>query len=110
MERVAAQQTLDAAPDATCYAMNLNGLRHVFRTSGMKPAGGRQHRREPSLIETQKTDQEFLHLWISLSTSRSMASRGAVKTGLRGLKTMRHFASRPAICIRTASRIRRLIR
>src|SRR5258705_12716021 len=103
MERVAAQQAFDSAPDAACDAINLNGLRHVFRASGMKPAGGRQHWREPSLIETQKTDQEVLHLSISLSTSRSIASRGAVNTGLRGLKTMRHLESRQTNRIRTAS-------
>ncbi len=87
------QQSTESHPDAPNRAMHLDGLTHVFGTSGMKTAGGRQQWRNPPLVETQETHYCPLHRWNTFCTSEESSSKGAARTVRRGLNTIDQRAS-----------------
>jgi hypothetical protein len=117
-----AQQPPSRQQTSTHCAVTLDGFHRIFRTSRHEATRMRQHRRDQPLVGPQCELDQRPHLSASATRARCAARRraratspkssakGAVKTLLRGLKTMSTGPSQAAGDSRTASRIRRLIR
>ena len=110
MERMASAQSSQAHPHALYRAMLSDCLHHVFRTSRIVAAGGRQKGRNKELVPFQDTDKDPLHLAKTRLTSPRNSVKGASRTVRRGLKTITQPVGRDASSLRTVSRSRRRIR
>ena len=110
MKRVAAPEPLQSQPDASHDAMFSDRFCHVFGAGWIKPARRGQKRRDHSLVDAQRGDQDCLHLANSRPTSRHTSSKGASKTLRLGLKMMAQFDGSACTCFRTASLNRRFRR
>ena len=110
-------------------AVAFHRLQGVFRTGGNEPAGVRQHRRNPPLVTAQGELDGCLHFRFPLAGCPSCASRarstancnpratscatsanGRPRTDLRGLNITSTGPSCAGHELRTASRMRRLMR
>src|SRR5687768_5070878 len=107
---MAAEEPAEAARHSANYSVLIHSDYHVFRTGRLEAARGRQHGREPSLVDTKYANYEFLHRRNSRVTSRSKSCMGASNAPRRGLITTSHPGPKLIRCIRTASRNRRFKR
>src|ERR1019366_10111907 len=89
----APQSLADAAPHSVFF----HRLHHIYRTGRLKPAGRRQHRRKPTLVDTQRAYDKLLHFSIIPASARSRSANGARIDALRGLNTMSQ-----SICVQSA--------
>ncbi len=122
MKWVAAANAFQTFAQSSPHAVFFNCLHHVHRTRRLIPAGRKQQRREPSLIDTQRADyssrrdsaarvrganviHETLHFSITLASARSRSANGARIAALRGLMTTSQLtAVHSARCSRKADR------
>jgi len=126
---VTAQQPRDRKASPAPGAMELDCFQGIFRAGGNEPAGVRQHRRNPPLVTAQGELDGCLHFRFPLAGCPSCASRarwtancnpratscatpanGRSRTDLRGLNITSTGPSCAGHELRTASRMRRLMR
>lgn len=110
MKRVTSTKPQQTHPHTLHRAMLRDCFHHVFRTSGIVAAGGRQKRRDKELVPFQDTDKNPLHLAKTRFTSPRSSLKGASRTVRRGLKTITQPVGSDANSLRTVSRSRRRIR
>ena len=110
MKWMTTEQPQGAHPDAPRSPILLHRFQHVFRTSGMKPAGGRKKHGDEPFIEAQTDNYGFPHRVTNRSNARRNSSGVASSAARRGLITMSHSGENSCKRKRRTSRNRRFIR
>ena len=86
MKWMAAPNAPQPFADPSPHAVFFHRLHHIYRTRRLKPAGRGQHRRQPSLVDTQRAYDRY-HFYES-AAARSRSANGAKIDALRGLRTI----------------------
>ena len=127
---MAAKNASHGQPGAAQRAVSLHRLEGILRAGRHEAAGIRQHRRDPPLVTPQCEFHRRLHLRSAFvagfsggasrarstaktkprATSLATSAKGSASTDLRGWNTTSTGASTAGHEVRTASRMRRLIR
>jgi hypothetical protein len=110
MERMATAEPFEAHPYSSQRATLRYGFHHVLGAGWIVAASRGQERRNKNLVKSESGDQDCLHRANTRPISRHRSLKGASRTVRLGLNTTAQSVGRVSSRVRTAARMRRLMR